>query len=455
MVVPRTRGRGIAGRVTALVAVAAAAWPTGAGAATSTPNDPWFRLADQWGLAQAGFPSAWCRSTGVGTLIAVVDTGVDASHPDLRGKVVGESRAQGTGGDETRVVSGRGVAADDSGHGTHVAGIAAADTDDGIGIAGAAPDSRLWAVKVLFGTPGSVEQGTPDDLAAAINHVSDAVAPAWKGPVVLTISVGAADAGGPAGEQVSGQPAAVQAALDHAYARGIGIAIAAGNSGSTLASDFAQATGDAMVVGSLDSNGAVPAYSPTTGVNVFAAGGSDGGASHYAGTGIISTWPPTAKGQYAWLAGTSMAAPHVAGALALLMSTGLSNQAAYDRIMASEDAAQRLHVDAALGATGKCGVAPPPPAAAAPPARRPPPAAAATAPVRPVASPSAVATPSPTAVVVAVEEPAPPPKTRTPGADADLRLPAGVGLIAVALVAMASIRAGVRALGRRRRRLSG
>jgi len=75
--------------------------------------------------------------------------------------------------------------------------------------------------------------------------------------------------------------------------------------------------------------------------------------------------------------------------------------------------------------------------------------------VRPVASPSAVATPSPTAVVVAVEEPAPPPKTRTPGANGDLRLPAGVGLIAVALVAMASIRAGVRALGRRRRRLSG
>jgi subtilisin family serine protease len=386
-------------------------------------------------------------------LIAVIDTGIDASHPDLRGKVVGESRAQGTGGDETRVVSGRGLAADDSGHGTHVAGIAAAVTDNGIGIAGAAPDARLWAVKVLFAVPGHVEQGTPDDLAAAIDYVSDAVAPAWKGPVVMSISVGAADSDSSPADQGWSQPAVVLAALDHAYSRGIGIAVAAGNSGNALASGFAEATRDAMVSGALDSNGRVAPYSPTSGVNVFAAGGTDNGATHYVGSGIISTWPPTAKGDYAWLAGTSMAAPEVAAALALLMSTGLSNQAAYDRIVATEDSAHRLHVDTALGASGGCGTTPPaPPAAAAPVARPGAPVAAPRTAVRSAAPLVGLARPSPTAMVVTVPAPAParvasPSSRMESGTRVPVAIAAGTGGLGLTMVGSMV----ARALARRRR----
>ena len=58
-------------------------------AATSTPNDPWFAAGRQWGLTQAGFPAAWCVSTGSRALIAVIDGGVDFSHPDLAGKAAG------------------------------------------------------------------------------------------------------------------------------------------------------------------------------------------------------------------------------------------------------------------------------------------------------------------------------------------------------------------------------
>jgi subtilisin family serine protease len=127
-----------------LAAIAASACVAGlpveaaaVGAATSAPNDPAFRSHEQWGLVQAGFPAAWCVSTGAGALVVVIDTGIAASQPDLAGKLAGEAAVH-----DGAVTSGPGAAADDSGHGTHVAGIAAATTGNGIGIAGAAPALR-------------------------------------------------------------------------------------------------------------------------------------------------------------------------------------------------------------------------------------------------------------------------------------------------------------------------
>src|SRR5688572_14850599 len=69
---------------TALALVAAAA---PAAAAQSAPNDPYFDL--QWGQEQIRTPAAWARSTGAGTTIAIVDSGVDLDHPDLAGKIAG------------------------------------------------------------------------------------------------------------------------------------------------------------------------------------------------------------------------------------------------------------------------------------------------------------------------------------------------------------------------------
>lgn len=88
------------------------------------------RTPRQWGLARIGAPAAWGVATGVGTTIAIVDSGIDADHPDLQGKVRGGANCVG------RDVPGGcvdGDWADDAGHGTHVAGIAAAITGNGQG----------------------------------------------------------------------------------------------------------------------------------------------------------------------------------------------------------------------------------------------------------------------------------------------------------------------------------
>jgi len=361
-------------------------------AVTSAPNDTAFRNHQQWGLVQAGFPAAWCRSTGAGALIVVLDTGIDASHPDLAGKLVGQARVQ-----NGLVTTGAGAALDDSGHGTHVAGIAAAATGNGLGIAGAAPGAHVYAIKVLFApAPGQPEQGTQSDLVQAIDYAADTIAPSWAGPVVLNISIGAADAQADSGTlsdtSGSGTGAAdVGAALEHAYGRGLAVALAAGNTGTSVVGGSAVADGAALSVGALDQNGAVAPYSPSAGASIFAAGGSAGGDHRYISTGILSTWPHSSSGDYAWMAGTSMASPHVAAALAMLMSTGLSNEQAYAQLQGTADAQRRMHVDLALGSTTPCGLPAPAPAAV----RRVGRAVPAARVVVPTPAPAPAATPSP------------------------------------------------------------
>jgi serine protease len=388
-----------------------AASGTSAAAATSTPDDPGLRDHQQWGLTQAGFPDAWCLSTGAGALIVVIDTGIDATHPDLARKLVGQARVRGG-----ELTTAEGAAADDSGHGTHVAGIAAAVTGNGVGVAGAAPDAKLYAIKVLFASNnGGPESGSQADLVQAIDYASGTIAPAWPGPVVLNLSIGAADASAESGTvDGAGNGADIDGAIERASQRGLGVAVAAGNAGSSGIGAAAVQQRAALAVGALDQNGMVASYSPTAGVSIVAAGGSASGPDRYTSTGILSTWPHSASGDYAWMAGTSMAAPHVAAALALLMSSGLSNQQAQTRLLDTADAQRRMHVDVALGSTTPCGspraatsasavrgIAAPPrhvkPAAAPPPAAAPAPTSAVTAQPTPVFVPAhAASTPATT-----------------------------------------------------------
>jgi subtilisin family serine protease len=324
--------------------------------------------------------------------VVVVDTGISSSHPDLSGKLAGEAAVR-----QGVVTTGPGAAADDSGHGTHVAGIATAVTGNGTGIAGAAPDAQVFAIKVLWAGADGHEEGTRSDLVQAIDYATSVVAPSWPGPVVLNLSIGAADPAGGASDQLSGTAGDVDGALERAYAGGLGVAVAAGNAGTTGVGAAAATSGAALAVGALDQNGSVAAYSPTSGVSIFAAGGSASSPDRYTGTGILSTWLHSSSGDYAWMAGTSMAAPHVAGALALLMGSGMSNQQAYARLLSTSDTQRRMHVDAAVGSPGPCGAAaagargavrsvvPPGPARAAVP--NPAPSAPAAVAASPVAAP--------------------------------------------------------------------
>src|SRR5437764_3451847 len=136
----RWRRRGAAAVIAVAVAVAAAVHPQVAKAS----QDPLF--PSQWNLQQIGAPQAWQRSTGAGIKIGIVDSGVDGSQEDLAGKVVAATDCINTGGSPAACTgSGR----DDTGHGTHMAGIAAATKDNGRGVAGVAPDARLVVARVL------------------------------------------------------------------------------------------------------------------------------------------------------------------------------------------------------------------------------------------------------------------------------------------------------------------
>src|SRR5262249_38822219 len=128
-------------------------------------------LYSQWGWAYVGADIVWPDTKA--TMVAVVDTGVDASHPDLMGQVV-------NGFD---FVNNDMVAADDNGHGTHVAGIIGAKVNDKNGIAGVSR-SKIYAVKVLDATGA----GTLFDVAQGIRKAAD-----YPQVKVINVSLGIAD----------------------------------------------------------------------------------------------------------------------------------------------------------------------------------------------------------------------------------------------------------------------
>jgi len=336
----------------ALALLVASAGPAGAS------NDKYFD--QQWNLAQIGAPAAWQQSTGKGVVIGVVDTGVDASHPDLAGKI--DATADCVGG-----TCKEGPARDGVGHGTAVAGIAAARTDNGDGIAGVAPDAHIVVARAL----GDRGVGVTEDINNAIAWVVD------HGARVVNLSLGESDF-----QLVSRLGTPLRPGIEYAWSRGAIPVLAAGNyeglsgTGSANYGDL-----DAVVVGATGKDGTVAGYSTSLGNakwGMVAPGGSGDGP----GADVISPLP---GGRYAWLAGTSMATPHVTAALALLLAQGLDPSAAVNRLLATLDRTScgtgckgRLNLAAAVAPAPVATTAPAAAAAAAPPAA----AAATTTPHR-------------------------------------------------------------------------
>ncbi len=321
----------------------------------SASDDPYF--ADQWSLARTGTAAAWGVTTGGGVRIGIVDTGIDLVHEDVAGAVVAHTSCIGSGGDASRC---RGSAQDDHGHGTHVAGIAAARKDNRRGIAGVAPDADLVVAKAL----DDQGAGTTEDINAAIRWVVD------HGAAVVNLSLG---------ENfliTSLMGTSMGDGIDYAWSRGAVVVLAAGNSnllGIGIGSaQYGQLP--AIVVGATGPDDRVAGYSSPTGNarwSIVAPGG--------AGTGrdaddVFSTfWRAGRANQYAALAGTSMAAPHVAGAVALVLATGSTPDAAVQRVLETADSRVscgsgspnckgRLDVGAAVTGVATPGEeAPPPP----------------------------------------------------------------------------------------------
>jgi thermitase len=259
------------------------------------PNDPYFSTPyptskygniAQWAPQFIGMEQAWDSTLGdPSIIIAIVDTGIDANHPDLAGKIVLAKN----------FVKGERVS-DSFGHGTHVAGIAAAQINNGIGIDGICGGCSLMSVKVL-GADGS---GSTSNVASGITYATD------FGARVINLSLG-----------TSARSTIMRDALDYALNNNVLPVVAMGNSDTDQVGDLAYWY-SALSVGAVDQQGAKASFS-NFGLQ------TDVTAPGVAALSTMPTYPVTLNTQYGYkmnydaLSGT-MATPVVAGLAGLILS---------------------------------------------------------------------------------------------------------------------------------------
>jgi thermitase len=279
------------------------------------PNDPYYSY--QWGFPKINAPAAWDKTRGSSNIrVAVLDSGIDYNHADLKGKVVGQ-RNFVTNPDST-------VAQDDHGHGTHVAGTVAASTNNGLGVAGTCPNCSLLIGKVL----DQNNQGTSSDLIAGINWASS------SGAYVINMSLGGY-------LTTTGQPpVALETAINNAWTNEGSVLVGvAGNGGTNGTKHYPGAYPNVIAVAATDSNDARANFDNPNTTDVIEQSNSGDWVDVAApGKDVYSTlpsswafdpktgaWKPTPR--YGYMSGTSMAAPHVSGLAGLYWSkyAGLYN----------------------------------------------------------------------------------------------------------------------------------
>jgi serine protease len=296
------------------------------------PADPAFSTTErgepgtvgEWWAARDGLPAAWDVARGEGARVAVIDTGVDGAHPDLINKIVATADFDDNLGDGPPTV-------DENGHGTHVASLACAQPDNGIGLAGAglgcglliaksdltegsvaralvwAADNGAEAINMSFGTDG--RYAASDVIVQALHYAND------KGAVLVAAAADTATAGTPVLEQ--GDPANVLQPTDTGsdINQNLGLSVTAANAQDTRAVFAGRGTQISLA--------AYGTYGP---------GGSDGLLGAFpAQTTELERGDRTRQlvpcrcrttiggdDRYAYLPGTSMAAPQVAGVAALM-----------------------------------------------------------------------------------------------------------------------------------------
>jgi serine protease len=283
------------------------------------PNDPALHVAErdlspptaiQWALSRQRFPTAWNVTTGGGAIVGVIDTGIDGAHPEFRGKLRSADQ----------FMTGSSPTTDPEGHGTHVSGLACAATNNGVGVAGAGWGCRLAVVKVP--SPFIPDAAIADGIRRAVD----------RGAHAINMSFG----GGPPSN-------ALEQAIRYAVARRVVLVAAASN----------ESDQDQGAPASQLQPGDAPDISRGRGLVVTAADFSNRRAGTGRGRqislaaygfydevegppGLISTYPDgftqrdvgcplfcsrrTLGGDddYAYLQGTSMAAPQVTAVAALV-----------------------------------------------------------------------------------------------------------------------------------------
>ncbi|WP_166395384.1 S8 family peptidase [Rubrobacter marinus] len=263
-----------------------------------TPNDPYFRSAPQYGLTKPGFPRAWDRVRGKSIRVAVLDSGIQAGHPEFRGRIAVQRD----------FVADDATAEDPDGHGTHVAGTIGASTGNGTGVASGAFASSLVIGKFIGADGSGTVANEIDAIVWAVNN----------GSHVINMSFGA-----------PGYVQAEQDAVTYAANKGVVTVAAAGNANSNVP-EYPAAYPNVVSVAATDSSDRRASFSNYgSSVDVAAPG-----------VNIMSTVP----GGYARYSGTSMATPHVSSLAALLRNQGKTRATIISRM-------QSTAVD--LGAAGK------------------------------------------------------------------------------------------------------
>jgi thermitase len=243
--------------------------------AVNTPNDPYFTGGYQWNMTKIQAPQAWDLTTGSASVsVAVLDTGVDLSHPDLQGKVVASVN-----------FSDSSTAGDANGHGTHVAGIVAAATNNSQGVAGLGYNTTVMNVKVL----GDNGTGGNSWIAQGIVWAAD------NGAGVINLSLGCTFAS-----------STLEDAVNYAWAKGVVVVAAAGNYASS--DPFYPAYYPNVIA--VAATGYYDELAPFSNYGAWVDVGAPGG----------NIWSTLPGNSYGYKSGTSMASPHVASLAGLVFT---------------------------------------------------------------------------------------------------------------------------------------
>lgn len=269
--------------------------------ADQTPNDPSY--SSLYGMTKIGAPTAWDTTTGSSNfVVAVIDTGIDYNHPDLAANVwrnPGETAGNGFDDDGNGYIddvygwdfaNNDNNPFDDNGHGTHVAGTIGAVGNNGVGVAGVNWSVQIMGLKFLNARGSGYTSAAVSALNFAVSHGVKLSNNSWGG---------------------GGADATLASAIGRARTAGHIFVAAAGNSGLNIdnspsyPASYIQSYDNVVTVAATDSNDNLASFSNYGASSVTLAA---------PGVGILSTTPGNTYSSYS---GTSMATPHVTGAIAL------------------------------------------------------------------------------------------------------------------------------------------